>query len=98
MNIEEAKAEIQELEKYINLLDNYAADTFEKVAIKNYVLSESVTKVAVLLNDQGFRVGNRKVISKDISDIIREKTTDDLHAMAKKMFNSNKRKSKRSFF
>ncbi|WP_106494904.1 hypothetical protein [Lentibacillus sp. Marseille-P4043] len=90
MKIEEARDRIRELENYIEQINNYQADTFEKESIFLYVQLESVTKVAVELNKKGYKVGNRKVISKDVSDIIRTKATDDLHAMAKKLFNNNK--------
>lgn len=95
MNIEQARTRIRELENFIEMVENYTADSFEKEAVKLYVLTESVTKVAEELNDKGYRVGNRKVIGKDVSDILRSKAEDDLHAMAKKMFSRNKNKASR---
>ncbi|MEH7650840.1 hypothetical protein [Bacillus safensis] len=95
MDIEQARNRIRELENYIEMLENYNADTFEREAIKLYVLTESVSKVATELNDKGYRVGNRKVIGKDVSDVIRSKAQDDLHAVAKKMFSRNKNKASR---
>lgn len=95
MNIEQARNRIKELENFIEMVENYNADTFEKEAVKLYVLTESVSKVAEELNDKGYRVGNRKVIGKDVSDILRSKDEDDLHALAKKMFSRNKNKASR---
>lgn len=93
MQIEEAKKQIRELERYIQLIENYQAKTFEQESIYLYVLVESVSKVAEELNKKGYKVGNRKVISKDVSDIIRTKPTDDMHVMANKLFKGNKKKS-----
>jgi tetrahydromethanopterin S-methyltransferase subunit G len=97
MTIEQAKKRIEELEKFIDMIENYQADNFEKAAIKLYVLEESVSHVATELNKQGYRVGNRKVIGKDVSDVIRSKATDSMHEMAKKMFGKHKRKAARSW-
>ncbi|NEY20512.1 hypothetical protein G4D61_11150 [Bacillus ginsengihumi] len=93
MNIEEAKQQIKEIENYINLVETYEPKTFEEDAIKTYVLIESVNKAAVELNEKGYRVGNRKVCGKDITNIILSKPKDDLHKIAQQMFKSNRRKS-----
>ncbi|MDQ0228429.1 hypothetical protein [Metabacillus niabensis] len=89
MNIEQARNKIKELENFIKMVENYGADTFEKEAIKLYVLKENVTIVANELNKKGYRVGNRKVVGKDVSDIIRLKPTDEMHSLATKMFGKN---------
>jgi hypothetical protein len=90
MKIEEAKERIVELESFIKTLENYNADSFEKESLKLYVQLEIVSKVAEELNKKGYRIGERKVISKDVSDIIRSKPIDEMHSMAKKMFNRKK--------
>jgi hypothetical protein len=93
MLVKEAKQEIKELRNYIQLIEGYQAVTFEQEALYLYVQLESVSKVADELNIKGYKVGNRKVISKDVSDIIRSKPViDDMHSMAKKFFNGNKKK------
>jgi hypothetical protein len=97
MNIKEAKEQIKELQDYIQLIESYQATTFEEKALYLYVQLESVSKVANELNKNGYKVGNRKVISKDVSDIIRSKQTDDMHALAKKFF-KGKKSSVRGWF
>jgi nitrogen regulatory protein PII len=86
MKIDEAKERIVELESFIQALENYNADTFEKESLKLYVQLESVSKVADELNKKGYQIGNRKVISKDVSDVIRSKPVDEMHRMAKRIF------------
>lgn len=94
MLVKEAKQQIKELRNYIQLIEGYQAKTFEEEAIYLYVQLESVSKVAEELNKKQYRVGNRKVISKDVSDIIRSKPViDDMHVLAKKFFNGNKKKA-----
>ena len=44
-----------------------------------------------MLNDLGFRIGKRKVIGTDVSDILRAKPTDELHELAVKLFKQNKK-------
>lgn len=97
MNIEQARNQIKELENFINMVENYEAHTFEKEAIKLYVLMENVNEVAAELNDKGYRVGNRKVIGKDVSDIIRTKPIDEMHELAKKMFGKNRKRASRKW-
>lgn len=93
MEISEAKEHIKELEKYIELVENYDARTFEKKVFKLYVLRENVTKITKELNEEGYRIGNRKLITKDVSDLIKSKATDEMHEMARRMFNQNKKRS-----
>lgn len=73
MNIEEAKEQIRKLESYIKLVEGYVPETFEQHAIKLYVLPEHVARVAKMLNELDFRIGKRKVIGTDVSDILRAK-------------------------
>ncbi|MET3658150.1 hypothetical protein [Sporosarcina psychrophila] len=91
MTIDEAKKKIEALNKYIGMLEEFVPTTFEDLAIKLYVELESVTKVAVILNDEGYKIGERKVISKDVSDLIRLKGKGEIHELAQKMFKGNSR-------
>lgn len=93
MTIDEAMKEIEALKNYVAMVENYNPVGYEQEAIKLYVELESVTKVAIELNTKGYKVNGRKVISKDVSDLIRSQATDDMHELAKKMFQRNKRKS-----
>lgn len=91
MTVDEAKEQIKKLEDYIKLVEGYVPSTFDQHAIKLYVLYEHVAKVANMLNDLGFRIGKRKVIGTDVSDILRAKPTDELHELAVKLFKQNKK-------
>lgn len=93
MEIAEAKERIKKLEEYIVMVQDYQTETYEQKVFKLYVLRENVTKITKELNEQGYRIGKRKLITKDISDLIRSKPTDEMHEMARKLFNSNKKRS-----
>lgn len=91
MTIDEAREQIKKLEDYIELVEMYTPETFEQHAIKLYVLQEHVARVAKMLNELGFRIGKRKVIGTDVSNILRAKPTDELHELAVKLFKQNKK-------
>lgn len=98
MKVDEARKKIKELQEYIRFVDSYKPETFEQEAVYLYVLEESVSKVADQLNEKGYKVGNRKVISKDVSDLIRNKPADKMHELAKTFFNKNKKRSRAGWF
>lgn len=96
MNIERAKEKIVHLEKFIETMEAYEPQTFEQEAFKLYVELESVSKVAEILKEKGYKIGNRKVISKDISDLIRTKPTDEMHEMARATLKRSTSRMKKS--
>lgn len=97
MRIEEAKEKIKRLEGFIQTVESYQPQTFEQEAIKCYVLLENVREVANELNEKGYRIGNRKVEGKDVSDIIRLKPADPMHELAKRFFKTNKKRANQSW-
>lgn len=93
MEIAEARERIKKLEEYIVMVQGYEAESYEQKVFKLYVLRENVTKITKELNEQGYRIGNRKLNTKDLSDLIKSKPTDEMHEMARKLFNRNRKKS-----
>lgn len=91
MLIEDAKEKIKQLENYIETVENYSPETMEQEAVFLYVLLESVTKVTAELNKRGYRIGNRKLNTVDVSSIIKSKPGDKIHEMAKRRFTRNKK-------
>ena len=81
------------LKKYIKMMEEYEPKNFEQEAIKLYMELESATKVAVELNKKDYKVGNRKIISKDVTDLIRAKAQDEVHELAQKMLKKNMRRA-----
>ncbi|MGY3717169.1 hypothetical protein ACWE42_16785 [Sutcliffiella cohnii] len=93
MLIEEAKKQIEMIEEYIRKIESYEPTTMEQKAIYRYVQLESVTKVVKELNEEGYRIGKRKLNTVDISEVIKSKPKDDMHEMARKMYLRNKKRS-----
>lgn len=93
MLIEEAKEQIERLEKYIEAVESYQPTNMEEEAVYLYVQLESVTKVVKMLNDKGYRAGNRKLNTVDISTIIKSKPKDSMHEMAKQRYTRNKKRA-----
>lgn len=72
--------QIAELENIVDTIENNAVinenDTLETIVFKKYLELENADKVSKYINDLGYRIktnsrlGERKYISSDISDII----------------------------
>ncbi|MEK3856577.1 hypothetical protein [Cytobacillus sp. FSL H8-0458] len=97
--ISKKEKEIEDLKSFIDLVENYEADTIEKLIIKEYALVGNVAKVATKLNEEGHRLeGGKKYIPNDITAIIQSKDTiDDLHSIVKKVSKKNKAKANRQW-
>lgn len=95
MDIEEAKRRIKYYEDFIKLLSSYEPKTMEQWAYKLYVELESVSKVTEELNKMGYRHGNRKLVTTDITPLLSRKPTEDpMNELAHKMFKANKKRTK----
>ncbi|MEC1648736.1 hypothetical protein [Bacillus halotolerans] len=93
MNLEKAKQIVKDLNNFIALTEECDVDTFEKKAIKEYAVHGSVSKVSDLFNEQGLKIGNKKVKPSDISKIVQSKPhVNELHVIVQKIFNSNKKR------
>ncbi|MCM3033353.1 hypothetical protein [Niallia sp. MER 6] len=89
--IEKSEQYIADLKKFISLVENYNADTPEKLVIKYYALIGRADKVAIKINEEGYRIDGRKYISNDVTAIIQsEITIDELHEMVKLIQKKNK--------
>lgn len=89
VTVEKAQEEIEWLHNYINLVENYQADTVEKLILKEYAYLGSSQRVAEELNSRNVKINEREVLPQDVIAVIRSrvKTTDDLHKIIKRGFN-----------
>lgn len=92
MSIDEAKEKIEELEQVIQLVEQYEPVMFEQQVVHLYVIHENITTVMGIVNERGYRVGKRNVLTTDISDILRARPTDAMQELAGKLFRKNKRR------
>lgn len=87
ITVDKARKEIEWLQNYIELVENYQADTIEKLILKEYAYLGSAQKVAKELNSRNVKINNRDVLYQDVTAIIKSKATDDLHKIIKSGFN-----------
>lgn len=81
--IEKAKKEIEKLEAYITLVENYKEDTLEQKILKTYAYTGSIQKVKAEINTLRANENLPPVDSADISNVINSKSNDQLHKMLK---------------
>ncbi|MDF2535959.1 MAG: hypothetical protein K0R18_2118 [Bacillales bacterium] len=89
--IEKAKEYIAELNEYIDLIENYTADTDEKRIILEYAISGNTKQVADKLNEAGFRFENRREFDFiDVSRVIKwMEPIDRLHSIVQSIQKMN---------
>jgi len=56
---------------------------------KRYIIIQNVSKVADELNEEGHRIKNRKLIGKDVSDIITNTKNSQISIVTKAIFQYN---------
>lgn len=81
-----AKEEIELLEKYVDLIENYEIKNVEQFIIKNYAITNSSSKVI-----KEFHIYNSKLIYPPLSReyilaVIKGPTLDELHQILKKAY------------
>lgn len=90
--IQKLQQEIETQQRIIQLIESYTPVSLEQKIIHEYAIEGSGTIVADKLNAEGHRKDGRKYIGKDISDVVNQKPTDELHEIARKAFINNKKK------
>lgn len=84
ISVGKAKEEIEWLNAYVDLVENYRADTVEKLIIKEYAYLTSSKKVADELNSRGLTINNQKILPTDVIAVVRSTAKDDLHKTIKR--------------
>jgi hypothetical protein len=64
ITVERAEKEIIRVQKYIDLVENYKADTLEKWIVKEYAYTNSIVEVVKRINDRGFTINESPVDKK----------------------------------
>lgn len=92
MDVTQAREEISRLQKYIVLVETYKVTSFETAVIAMYAVNQKVTAVTEELNKKGYKIGNRKITTNDVSAVLMSKPNDELHVIVQKMFKAAKKK------
>jgi hypothetical protein len=78
ITVQRAEKEVKRLMHFINLAENYDADTLEKWVIKEYAFTNSVTEIVKRAHNKGIPLTKEYA-----SSVIKGKATDELHRILK---------------
>ena len=81
ITVERAEKEISKLQKYIELIENYEADTLEKWIVNEYAYTNSIVEVVKRINDRGFVINEQPIDKKYVTSILDGKIMDELHRL-----------------
>lgn len=95
ITVQKAKEELKRLQNYIELVENYHADTIEKAIIKEYAYTNSLTEVVKRVNNNGLHQGE-PIVKNYVTAVINGKPMDELHKLMgqgyRERIKSNKKK------
>ncbi|CAM3464633.1 hypothetical protein EDM52_18445 [Brevibacillus invocatus] len=91
MKLADAKKLISELQYFVDLVESYEPSTFETNIIREYAIHGNVNEVAKIMNELGFQVNGKKVNSSDVSEVLKQKPSDELHKIVSRTFKNNKK-------
>ena len=103
IKISEAKEQIERLQLYVSVYEEYEAATMKRIAVKKYAELSNVSKVTSHLNEEGYRKQGRIVAGKtkevkletnDVTDILNGPVDegDQLHELVKKILRQNRKR------
>lgn len=83
ITVQQAKNKVKELQEYIDLVENYQADTLDKWIIKEYGYTNSFTEIVQRANVKGFTVNKNPINKEYVKSVIVGKASDPLHKKLK---------------
>jgi hypothetical protein len=95
ITVRKAKEEIKRLQFYVDLVEDYEANTLEKLIIKEYAFENSITQVVNILERRGITRNGQKVDFDYVRNVINGRPTDELHKMMKSGYNQKTKSSRR---
>jgi hypothetical protein len=81
LTIPRAKEEIRRLQDFINLVENYEANSLEKWIIKEYAYTSSIREVVVRGNKRGFTSNGMELDLDFVKNVIAGSPKDELHRL-----------------
>lgn len=97
--LEQAKKDLQKIQEYVELIENYQPQNFTQTVIFTYALLGNIEKTADLLNNQNYSFDDRTIEPKDISHIITSSPTKDdlLHKQIRTLYLKKTRANRRTY-
>ncbi|RUL48778.1 hypothetical protein [Lysinibacillus antri] len=95
--LEQAKRDLQKLQEYVNLIENYQPQDFAQVVVFTYSLFGNIEKTAEYLN-QNYLINGRSIEPKEISYFITSTPAKDdlLHKKIKTLYLKKTRANRRT--
>lgn len=91
ITLESSQKIIEDHQLIINVIEAAAIhvpSNLSELICQRYIADQNVKTLADLLNSEGFRIGDRRFIGKDVSNVINE-STGPLSKQARAFFNYN---------
>lgn len=87
-DIETLQKQIEQIEQYIALIENYKPQTLTQRVIFEYAIDGNLIRTAEILNTLGLQIDGRSIESKDISAIIKSRPNpnDLLHKEVRRLY------------
>lgn len=89
--VEKAKNEINQLQEFVFLAENYEEDTLTKQIIKRYAFTSSVAKVVSQLNEERAAERLLPIEPAYVKEVIQSKPTDRLHQLVRTQYRQRTR-------
>jgi hypothetical protein len=87
ITVEKARKEVKRLQEYIDLVENYEADTIEKWIIKEYAYTNSLNKVTEKATEARYIQNGMPITKEYVTSVINGKASDKLHKLLKSGYN-----------
>lgn len=84
--VSKIKSNIEQLQRYVDLVESFQPETLEEQIIKEYAYIGSIEKVATKVNDMGYSNEGQSFEKDDISKIIKSKPSNELHKLIRSGF------------
>ncbi|WML45470.1 hypothetical protein [Neobacillus sp. PS3-40] len=87
ITVQKAKDEVKRLQEYLDLVEDYEANTLEKWIIKEFAITNSLVEVTKRANARGLTLNGSLIDKEYVKSIICGKSTDKLHRLLRLGFN-----------
>lgn len=95
ITVQRAKMEINRLQQYIDLVENYEASTIEKWIIKEYGYTNSFIEIERRANVKGITLNGEPIDKDIIRSVIDRKPKDESHRLLRSGYKLKIRANKR---
>jgi hypothetical protein len=86
ISVEKAKEEIVRLQQFIDLVENYEADTLDKFIIKEYALTNSIDKTVKSINAAGYEINQKESERDYVVSLLKKRGKDELHKLVRSAY------------